>query len=332
MIDNRFAALAVVILLCAHGPLAHASGRADEHAPIGVMADHLHGEGEWMLSYRYMSMYMSDLRDGTSRVSKDETFAKGYMVAPKNMKMEMHMAGAMYGASDDLTLMAMVPWTRISMDHKTGMGGTFKTRSESLGDIGLHGLYRLWRSEHGEGHLNLGMNLPTGSIDEKDDTPMGRSRLPYPMQIGTGSFAVVPGLTYNDRRDGWSWGAQALFTFQLNENRHDYRDSHRGEVSIWGSKLWTERLSTSLRVRGSGWGNIRGSDPRLNPAVVPTADPDLQAGYRVDIGLGANWLFTDGPLKNHRLAAELLLPTYQWLDGPQLEMDWAFVLGWQRAF
>jgi len=34
------------------------SGRADGHAPIGVMGDHQHEAGEWMVSFRYMRMAM----------------------------------------------------------------------------------------------------------------------------------------------------------------------------------------------------------------------------------------------------------------------------------
>ena len=36
----------------------HSIARPDAHAPISVMGDHTHGEGEWMLSYRYMTMDM----------------------------------------------------------------------------------------------------------------------------------------------------------------------------------------------------------------------------------------------------------------------------------
>ncbi len=39
--------------------------RADGHAPIGVMGDHMHHKGEWMLSYRYMHMDMEGNRIGT---------------------------------------------------------------------------------------------------------------------------------------------------------------------------------------------------------------------------------------------------------------------------
>jgi hypothetical protein len=45
----------------AHG----AHGRASDHAPIGVMGEHPHAAGEFMLSYRYMFMSMKGNRDGT---------------------------------------------------------------------------------------------------------------------------------------------------------------------------------------------------------------------------------------------------------------------------
>ena len=40
------------------------SAQPDDHAPIGVMADHQHQKGEWMISYRYMGMAMDGNRDG----------------------------------------------------------------------------------------------------------------------------------------------------------------------------------------------------------------------------------------------------------------------------
>ena len=46
--------------------------RPDAHAPIGVMGDHLHKKGEFMLSYRFMNMKMEDNRDGTNDLSVSE--------------------------------------------------------------------------------------------------------------------------------------------------------------------------------------------------------------------------------------------------------------------
>ena len=57
---------------------------------------------------------------------------------------------------------------------------------------------------------------------------------------------------------------------------------------------------------------------RLNPAMVPTDDPDLRAGRFVGLGLGANFVVPSGPLTGVRLAVEGTLPVYQRLDGPQV--------------
>ncbi|MBO6658950.1 MAG: hypothetical protein JJ934_18805, partial [Pseudomonadales bacterium] len=62
--------------------------RPDDHAPIGVMGDHTHHKGEWMLSYRYMLMRMEDNRDGTKRLDESEVLISGtgdYRVAPTDM-------------------------------------------------------------------------------------------------------------------------------------------------------------------------------------------------------------------------------------------------------
>ncbi len=99
----------------------------------------------------------------------------------------------------------------------------------------------------------------------------------------------------------------------------------------------TDWVSVSLRVDYQQWNDIRGKDdaldvPALGRPIVPTAFPDLRGGERLDVLLGANFLVGHGPLAGHRLALEAGVPAYQDLDGPQLETDWLFTLGWQYAF
>jgi len=68
----------------------------DDHAPIGVMGNHLHNRGEWMASYRFMKMGMDGNRDGTDRLDESEVLLSGtgqYRVAPTDMSMTMHMLG-----------------------------------------------------------------------------------------------------------------------------------------------------------------------------------------------------------------------------------------------
>ena len=148
------------------------------------------------------------------------------------------------------------------------------------------------------------------------------------MQLGSGTFDLMPGMTYTGFADDWSWGAQALGTIRTGSNKRGYTLGNMGDFSLWGAHRWNENVSTSLRLNGTTWGNISGSDSRLNPNVIPTADPNLRAGSRLDILLGINGDFGNG----HRLAIEGGLPVAQSYDGPQLETDFILTAGWQFSF
>ena len=64
----------------------HHHNRADAHAPIGVMGDHLHPKGGLMISYRHMNMFMDGNRDGSNLIDDSEVY-NDYMVAPQEMGM-----------------------------------------------------------------------------------------------------------------------------------------------------------------------------------------------------------------------------------------------------
>ena len=308
------------------------SSRPDGHAPIGVMGDHAHQKGEFMASYRYMFMNMDGNRDGTNSISDSEVL-QDFMVTPVDMTMDMHMFGAMYGVSDNLTVMAMVPFVSKEMEHLTRMGTRFTTNSEGIGDIKTTALYTIFDKDKQRVHLNLGVSFPTGSINERDDTPAGEDQiLPYPMQIGSGTFDLLPGITYLGQSGKGSWGAQALTTLRLGKNDNGYRLGNQYQLSGWISRNWTDWLSTSLRLTGKTWGDIDGADDRLNPMMIPTADPELRNGTQINLGFGVNLYAPEGNLKGSRVAMEFELPILRDLDGPQLETDWQLTLGLQSSF
>jgi len=339
----------------------HGGIRADGHAPIGVMGDHMHKAGEFMLSYRFMHMDMAGNRIGTDEVSPEEIVTtvpnrffgqpmqpQTLRVVPTEMPMNMHMFGAMYAPTDWITLMGMVNYIDKSMDHITFDGpmgntrlGTFTTESEGFGDTSLTALIRLFDKPRVDGndhvHLNLGLSLPTGSITETDDilTPMGGTptvRLPYSMQLGSGTFDLLPGITYTGRDGDFSWGAQYRATLRLeDENDEGYRRGHVHEATAWLAYQWEPWISTSLRVAGSSEGQIEGIDPNIM-GPVQTADPDNYGGERVDLFAGVNLVGQNGDLRGHRLAFEVGAPVYQDLNGPQMETDWTLTVGWQKAW
>lgn len=341
----KFHCLAVAGLIAAQGVQGHEGGQmislgAASHAPIAVMADHQHAQGEWMLSYRYKDMSMGGMRDGGDSLSSAELTGTmmnpgPYMVAPVSMDMSMHMFGAMYAPSDQITVMLMLPFVEKEMKHVTRMGQVFTTESSGLGDVSATAMYSLYRSSNTNHrvHANLGLSLPTGDIDARDDTPaQANAKLPYGMQLGSGSLDVLPGVSYQGFAANVSWGAQLGLVIRSDYNDNDYRLGNRLKLSGWLSHSFSLALSTSLRLTHEVWGDVDGADPDLNPMMVPTADPAKQGGERSELSLGINYLFIEGELKGHRLAAEISRPVYQHLRGPQMELDQTLTVGWQLAF
>lgn len=342
------------------GPaLADGPTIAIDHAPIGVMGDHLHEAGEVMLSYRFMRMDMAGSRIGTDGVSP-ETIATTVpnrffgapmqpptlRVVPLDMTMDMHMVGGMYAPTNWLTLMAMGMLVDKEMDHVTfqgGMGttrlGEFRTKTFGFGDTSISGLVRVLDEEAGgvrhRAHLNIGASLPTGSTTETDAilTPMGGEptvRLPYPMQLGSGTFDPKLGATYRGSLGRFAWGGQYLATVRAGTNDEGYSLGDRHDVTAWGQWGPAPWISFSGRAAFSAQGAIDGIDAAI-VAPVQTANPDFQGGDRLDLGFGVNFAGQQGVVNGHRLAIEMLFPVAQDLNGPQLETDWTLTIGWQKT-
>ncbi len=311
--------------------------RPDAHAPIGVMGDHMHHAGEFMLSYRFARMRMDGNRDRTANQTDGDVLRDGFMATPTDMDTNVHMFGLMYAPTDWVTLMAMLPYVEKQMDHVTAMGGSFNTESDGIGDFKFGSMWRLFENENHHVHLNLGASFPTGGIRHSDRTPgpggLANNTLPFPMQIGSGTYDVMPGMTYMGHASWLSWGLQSIGTIRSGKNEAGWRMGHRADTTAWVARPWTEWMSTSFRAQYSWWGNYAGDENRPPPrTAIPTADPDRRAGHRIDLLPGVNFIVPLGPLRKHRFGIEAGFPVYQWLDGPQLELDWRVVAGWQFAF
>jgi len=343
---------ALLITPSAFAEHTHTGPQAITHAPIGVMGDHMHKKNEWMFSYRFMHMGMDGNRSGSSSISPEEIVTTvpnrlagqpmqppTLRVVPTKMTMDMQMFGAMYAPTDKLTMMVMVNYLKKEMDHITfqGMMGTnrlgkFTTKSEGFGDTKVAGMYSLYNDGKHKVHLNMGISLPTGSLTKKDTvlTPMGmrtKLRLPYGMQLGSGTYDLLPGVTYQMYQGKWNVGAQYMATIRTGENDEDYTLGDEHKITTWVSYAWRHNLSTSLRLAYQDVSNIDGDDPKI-AAPVQTADPNNYGKERLDLYAGVNWASKAG----HRLALEVGAPVYQHLDGPQLETDWTLTAGYQYMF
>lgn len=79
------------------------------------------------------------------------------------------------------------------------------------------------------------MSAPTGPIDRKDVTPTsapGAAQLPYPMQLGSGTWDAIVGATAMGQAGAWSWDAQGVGTTRTETNDRGY--SARGSRRLDG--------------------------------------------------------------------------------------------------
>ncbi len=329
--------------------------RADGHAPIRVMGDHIHERGEWMLSYRYTYMDVQGNRIGDDEVSPDAIATTApnrffgapmqpptLRVVPTDMTMETHMFGAMYAPTDWLTLMFMTSYIEKEMDHVTYMGGLgttvrggFTTRTDGIGDSKFTGLIRLFNDGTHRAHIRVGISAPTGATDETDTvlTPLGTmpsTRLPYAMQIGSGTVDFLPGITYSGKLNRLGWGGQ--YVGDIRTERDDgYRWGHKHVATGWLSYQPRPFISVSTRLAYESMGGIEGIDARI-VAPVQTADPNNYGGDKLNLLFGINLAGQTGRMRGMRIALEGGFPFVQHLNGPQMETDFILTAGAQVMF
>lgn len=293
----------------------HHADRPDLYAPAIVMGDHMHAKGGKMLTFRYMNMEMDGNRQGSSKVTNQDLL-KTFMMVPQSMNMQMYMIGGMYAVSDRLTLMAMqnIVFKNMSITHMMMMDGMpmsrdFKTSSTGLGDLKLNALIGVLSNSNSSFHLNTGLSIPLGSIETRAQTPMSESaKMPYAMQLGSGTFDAQIGGTLKGNNNKSSWGVQQLNTIRIGKNSQDYRFGNVHEINAWASLAFSKKISASLRLNGQMDAAISGMDTELMPMMTPTAQTGNYKRQSVRSFLGVNaFAFNNRIL----LSAELGAPVYQ---------------------
>ena len=347
MLRFKLVVLIVTALLLGHSVNAdHPSKRSPSlrHAPAGVMGDHVHGQGEWMVEYRYMNMHMDGNRAGERRLTDADAIVFGATsdpitnrgASPTQMTMEMHMAHIMYGFSDDVTIYTMLMLPSLTMDHlrgplnPAGPGTSFTTHNSGFGDTSIGALLRLYSSEDCDWVLNLGGSLPTGDIFRTSTAPTNGvldQPLPYPMRLGSGTFNARPGLTFKRYWDDYAWGAQVQTDLPIGRNYRGYRLGEELRFNSWTQYVVSDNLSLSLRGEHVWRDNINGFDPATPDPIISTNVESFRGGHWFNFGMGAQMI-----LCGHYLSFEFVPTVSQDLDGIQLETDYSIIGSWSKAF
>ena len=325
-------------------------GRDKEYPPVylglccskcgGNMPLNIPGGGvpethEWRLKLSGTYMNMPRLRDGTNSVSTSEAL-QDFMAVPTEMNMTMTSLSVAYSFTDDFIAGLMPMYMTKDMEMERRNGQQFSMKSQGPGDTMLMTKYRLYTDDPliptRQFSALLGLNLPTGSINEEDN---GVS-LPYSMQLGSGTFDPIIGLLYQESSTPWWWGANLLHTNRLYDNGRGYHLGDEFRYDLYGMYQLTYSLVTELQVNGKYSGKISGqrddiegglghmmNDPAM-PFMTPLFDADNYGGHTIRLTAGLQWQ----PFPLHIVNLQVSYPVYQDLNGPQMEEGFQVMLSW----
>jgi len=233
----------------------------------------------------------------------------------------------MYAFSDSASIALMLPQIQKDMTMIQKMGrAEIRSTSQGMGDIKINSLIKLMEDTDSRLILGSGLSLPTGSINEEDNG----SKLPYGMQLGSGSYGLNLIATYVRTKDSWSFGSQISMTTYLNENTNDYKIGNKYQTSLWLTKSFNNQIGTSVRLTQDNKDPISSNEDSVS-TMSTSFNPKEQHGTRRVAFLGLDYT-NSSFLTGHRIALEYGIPVGFNLAGYQLKSDKMLTLGWQKTF
>jgi hypothetical protein len=189
---------------------------------------------------------------------------------------------------------------------------------------------------HGSGDPAAENSLPTGKTTETETlrTPANilvMPRAPYGMQLGTGTFDGLIGLTYIGVHNRLCWGAAWNLRLPLDYNRQGYKYGALDQQFAWGGYQILPGMIVTIRADFTQQAHINGRDSLITGFGEP-ADPAYHGGERLSLLGGVDISGYHFGLPGAGLKLEGGAPVYQNLNGPQLARGWQIILALSYRF
>ena len=303
---------------------------------LGVEIEDISDNKRWLVSYEFRHLNVGQYQTGTDRLTFDDVqFTPGetrtetnYPIVPTYIKQSVHAFSIGREITNSFALSISVPFVKQSTQHISFIPGfaEFEIKSDGVGDIAVLSQYKFHRTATAHGSFGLGISFPVGSINRLGDTPRAGTgtleRLPYTMQIGSGTYDFLANIAYERDVNTWAVGLAGSATIRTGMNNNGYRlgDNYGIEVSA-RYKAWARvrpALSVSLRTTQ----HIKGGDESLLVPGTPfpfgasITDPDNYGGEKAKLGGSLTFCIKATCGLNFTIRAAL--PFYQNLDGIQL--------------
>lgn len=296
--------------------------RADLGLPISLMGSHMQHKDQWMATIRNMDMRMSGIYKNSDMIGISDVH-KTHMMAPLSMNNSMKMIGIMKPAEDH-TWMLMVSHHDKEMFMQNRMGMKSKTVSKGLGDMTVSYNKGIVTNKTRKSFWTLGLSVPTGDTDKMDNN----MKLPYGMQLGSGTWDFKPSFTNTVYNDNHSFGYRVSSILRNGDNDENYSLGNRYEADIWYAMNRTKRFSPSIRFNYVDQKAIDGIDSTLNMMMTPMNNGTNYAYKRLSLAIGFNAIVDE----SGTISVEYQLPLHQDMGGVALGLESMLVVAYKHLF
>lgn len=311
----------------------------------GLSLDQMDQEFGFKIGAIYRRETLEGYKSGTDSLSYDEVLFvpgtetrtdKNYPIVPTLIEQESFVLNLAVGLDSTSTFSASIPYIKQNTDHISIVPGYdhFNIASDGLGDITFNYQSRFYQCGNKSLYLSLGVSFPTGSIDEKGDTPRapGDQQLPYTMQLGSGTFDVPLGFSYRQSMSGYTFGTDVYAKLRFGKNSRDYRLGNRFDLSTWVSFDSFSTFEPRVTVTYQYWDRISGQDNDITvagdfPYPAGITNYANYGGHQLNITAGL-----DTQVGDNRFGIELLAPIYHNLNGVQPKQNLGVSLSWHKLY
>jgi hypothetical protein len=332
----------VALSIAVAGPLsAQGAWQWDAERPDALQITAVEGaslvpRGSFMVQYTFGQESLDGLRFGSDEVALLDVLDL-YAISPFERRNRSNRVQLAYGLTDFLTIRAagsFLEFDRDVVDEFDNELFLLTTENDGIGDIEVEAMVKAYESASVRSLVSLGVELPTGTIDAEGDNLAtgGQTTLPYNMQLGTGSIAIVPGVTAQTQNEFGTVGLQVKARLRLNNNDREYRYGDEVQASFWGAYAIADQIAIGSGVRAYRFAGIDGFDPWLDPGRDPAEDVVLSAATRVSIPLSLNVVLDEGLLAGNAFSFEFDWPVYENFDSFALSTERTFRITWNRTF
>ncbi len=292
------------------------------------------GGKKWSFGYSYRQLRVGNYKIGTRDVTLDDVLfspgeirtSENFPVVPTFIDQHVHAFSGSYRASNSLSFNILVPYILQGTDHISSVPGfdEFRLSSDGIGDITVSASFQRELSHASVFKTSVGIQIPTGSINQTGDTPRNGTgtleRLPYTMQLGSGTPDIALSAGYNHRIGKLNLGTSinTMLRTGMNENGYRLGNSYGAAVSMQYNYRWYFRPGMRISVRHLG--EINGRDesllvPMAFPFPASITNPENYGGEKAH----AAFNITTCSSKNCHITftGEVGMPLYQNLNGVQ---------------